>query len=337
MLSWSWFRVKTGTCTPQREAATPTACRGISAVLPGLADGRRNNSQCRIEIRATPAKRRSPNKARFSTARSVVKFLLIGVCAVVAAAGCGKKVTRSGMPFDLDRVFTGIPSPKEESWKDKGVRLAKEKDYSKAIEAFMQHVVEEPESFFGFNAIAVCYKNLGDPSNAMKNFERAFEFTESPEERAKVLANIGNLYFSAGRSQVALDNYKEAASEFPKDPLYLILIARTFVVLDEYERARKVLATAEKIHKNLEKYERGEDKGLGSYLAAQCYLALNDESKVFQFLESALKANPAKYVPRIEKDIADEKNLLYTLKDDPLLKKTMAKYSASVERAPSPD
>ena len=63
---------------------------------------------------------------------------------------------------------------------------------------------------------------------------------------------------------MALDNYKEAASEFPKDPLYLILIARNLVVLDEYERARKVLATAEKIHKNLEKYERGEDKGLGS-------------------------------------------------------------------------
>ena len=73
----------------------------------------------------------------------------------------------------MDRVFTGIPSPKEESWKEKGVRLAKEKDYSKAIEAFMQQVVEEPESFFGFNAIAVCYKNLGDHSNAMKNFERA--------------------------------------------------------------------------------------------------------------------------------------------------------------------
>ena len=66
-----------------------------------------------------------------------------------------------------------------------------------------------------------------------------------------MLANIGNLYFSAGKPQVALDNYKEAASEFPKDPLYLILIARTFVMLDDHERARKVLAAAEKIHKNL--------------------------------------------------------------------------------------
>jgi len=241
------------------------------------------------------------------------------------------------MPFDLDKVFTGIPSPKEGAWKDQGVRLAKEKDYARAIEAFKQHVVEEPESFFGFNAIAVCYKNLGDHANAMKNFERAFEFTESPEERAKVLANIGNMYFSAGRPQVALDRYKEAASEFPKDPLYHILIARTFLVLEDHERARKVLAAAEKVHKNLEKYERGEDKGLGSYLAANCYLALNDEKKVFQYLESALKANPGRYVPRIEKDTADEKSLLYTLKDDPLLKKTLEKYAGIADRTPSPD
>ena len=255
---------------------------------------------------------------------------------MVASAGCSKKVARQGIPFELDRVFTGIPSPKEEPWKEKGVRLAKEKDYSRAIEAFMQYVVEEPENFFGFNAIAVCYKNLGDHTNAMKNFERAFEFTESPEERAKVLANIGNLYFSVDKPQVALGYYKEAASEFPKDPLYLILIARTFVILDDYDRARKVLAAAEKIYKNLEKYERGEDKGLGSYLAASCYLALNEESKVFHYLESALRANPAKYVPRIEKDTADEKNLLYTLKDDPLLKKIMAKYSATIGSADSP-
>jgi tetratricopeptide (TPR) repeat protein len=189
---------------------------------------------------------KGPNETGCRAARSVIRYLLIGICAALVASGCGKKVIRQGMPFDLDRVFTGIPSAKEESWKEKGIRLAKEKDYPKAIEAFMQEVVEEPESFFGFNAIAVCYKNLGDHTNAMKNFERAAEFAESPEERAKLLANIGNLYFSAGRPQVALDNYKEAASQFPKDPLYLILIARTFLVLGDNERARKVLATAEK-------------------------------------------------------------------------------------------
>jgi tetratricopeptide (TPR) repeat protein len=289
-----------------------------------------------MAIEKAPARKRLRGTAS-NAARSAIRFLLIGSCIVLTAAGCGKKIARHGIPFELDRVFTGIPSPKDESWKEKGVRLAKSKDYSRAVEAFMQHVVEEPESFYGFNAIAVCYKNLGDRSNAMKNFERAFEFTEAGEERAKVLANIGNLYTTANMPQVALGYYKEAASEFPKDPLYLILIARTFLILDDHDRARKVLTAAESIHKNLEKYERGEDKGLGSYLAAYCFLALNDEKKVYQYLESALKANPERYASRIEQDTADEKNLFYTLKDDPLLKKTLAKYSAKADRALLPD
>jgi hypothetical protein len=138
------------------ESATPTACGALRCPA-RRTDRGGNNSKCKIEIRETSANIKSPNKARFRAGRSAAKLLLIGVCAVVAATGCGKKVTRPGMPFDLDRVFTGIPSPKDELWKEKGVRLAKEKEYSKAIDAFMQHVVEEP-SIFSFNAIAVCYK-----------------------------------------------------------------------------------------------------------------------------------------------------------------------------------
>jgi hypothetical protein len=107
-----------------------------------------------------------------------------------------------------------------------------------------------------------------------------------------------------------------------------VLIARTFVILNDYDRARKVLTSAEEMHKNLEKYERDEDKGLGSYLMAYCYLALDEEDKVFQHLENALKANAEKYASRIENDVSDEKSLLYTLKDDPRLKKMLSRYSS---------
>jgi tetratricopeptide (TPR) repeat protein len=161
----------------------------------------------------------------------------------------------------------------------------------------------------------------------MQNFERALEFADEKEDKAKVFANMGNLYFGANSHQVALGYYKEAAAEFEKNPLYLILIARTFLHLNEPERARKVLMAAEEIHKNLDKYERDNEKGLGYYLMAQCYLALNDEEKVFQRLEQALKANPFRYVKRIEKDISDEKNLMYTLKEDERLKKALRLYA----------
>lgn len=238
------------------------------------------------------------------------------------------------MPFELDKVFQNRFAAPQGDWKDKGVRLAKEKDFPQAIEAFMRYVEEEPQNFFGFNAIAVCYKNLGDHSNAMKNYERALEFADSPEEKAKVLANIGNLYFSADKPQVALGYYKEAASEFPKNPLYLIFIARTFVVLNDNDRAAKVLASAEKVHKDLEKHERDDEKGLGSYLMAYCYAALNDEEKVFQHLENALKANPERYVSRIDQDVSDEKNLLFTLKDDKRLMKLLQPFRTKVMTIP---
>ena len=252
---------------------------------------------------------------------------LAGICAAMLVGGCAKKPLVPGIVFDLDKVFSDKWSPPPDNWKDKGVRFAKDKNFGEAVEAFRNHVMEEPENFFGFNALAVCFKNMGDHSQAMKNYERALEFVDTAEERAKVLANIGNLYSAANKPQAALGYYREAAKEFEPNPLYLVLIARTFVMLDEYDRARKVLAEAQKIHKNLDKFERDDDRGLGAYLMAYSYAALNDEEKVFDHLENALKANPEKYVKRIEQDLSDDKSLLYTLKDDPRLRELLGKYS----------
>jgi len=261
-----------------------------------------------------------------------LRRLLIGFCIVALSWGCAKKVVRQGTPFDLDKIVMAKKPPQEETWREKGIRLAEERNFEEAAQAFMKYVVEEPENFAGFNALAVCYKNIGDHANAMKNFERALEFAEA-EERAKVLANIGNLYYSAKRYQVALDNYREAAKEFDKNPLYLVLVARAWAALDEMDRARKVLAAAEPLYKRLAKYEADEDRGLGYCLMAQVYASLNEEQKVYEYLEAALKASPDRSIKRIQQSIEDEKNLLYTLKDDPVLKRLLDRYSTkSVSR-----
>lgn len=242
-------------------------------------------------------------------------------------SGCASKTIRKGIPFDLDKVFEGQVGVKEEHWKEKGVRLAKDKDFDQAIQAFKKYVEEEPENWSGFNGIAVCYKNLGDHSNAMKNFERALELALSPEDRAKILANIGNMYLSADKPQVALGYYKEAASESDGNPIYLVSIARTFLTLNETDRARKALAAAERLAKNFERFESDDDKGAGSYWTAYCYAGLNMEDKVFQYLEQAIKANPDVFQTRLEKECSDPKSLFFSLKDDPRLKKIFARYA----------
>ncbi len=252
---------------------------------------------------------------------------MIGLVLTLLECGCAPKKISKGMPFGLDKIFEQTqPAIARESWKDKGIRLAREKDYRGAIQAFMKNVEEDPENFFGFNAIAVCYKNMGDQANAIKNFERALEFTDSRENRGKVLANMGNLYFSSNQPQAALGLYKEASAEFENNPLYLILIARTFLVLGESDRARRVLSTVEEAHKNLDSHEPAEDKGLGAFIMANCFAALNEEDKVFSYLEAAIKANPDKYIARIQTESSDPKSLFYTLQGDPRLTKIIDRY-----------
>lgn len=207
------------------------------------------------------------------------------------------------------------------------MRLVQDNKYEQAVKAFKAYVLEDPEDSFGFNALAVCYKNLGDQANAMRNFERALELVVSPEEKAKILGNIGNLYFSADKPQAALGFYKEAASVCEKNPLYRALIARTFIALQEYDRAGKVLAEVEKLQKHGDKYEREEDRGLAPYLMAQSYAALNEEEKVLEYLRRALKTNPGKFVPKLKKDLSDQRSLLYTLKEDPALSGILSGYS----------
>lgn len=255
-------------------------------------------------------------------------LIVLSLWCVLVCVGCAKKQVRRGIPFGLDKLAYEKASPKvEENWREKGVRLAKEKKYREAVEAFENLVVEQPEDYFGFNALAVSYKNMGDLPSAMKNYDRALELATVPEEKAKILANIGNLYFAADKPQSALDLYKEAFSEFGGNPIYLIFIARTWVALGEYERARKVLRQAEEMEGRLSRYENEDDRGLGSYLMAYSYLALNEEDKVYKYLNKALEANPKRFVQRIKRDIIDEKSLLFTLRDNPELNEALKKHS----------
>lgn len=260
--------------------------------------------------------------------------LLVVICLALLSSGCAKKVTRSDGFFDLSGLFRRdhvSPEPTvPESPKERGVRLAKEKRLDEAVKAFKLHVEENPEDHYGFNAIAVCYKQMGDPHKAMDNFQRALEFAESAEEKAKVLANIGNLYFAAKKHQAALGYYKEAAAEYEGNPLYLILIARTFIVLDEFDRARKVLDEAERISETTTANGGDQDRGSAYYLLATCYAALGEEEKAFKYTELALKADPDAFVKRLEKDLADEASLFYTLKGDPKMKRLLDTYHAAL-------
>lgn len=266
----------------------------------------------------------------------VLSFVLLVFWAAMLG-GCSKKISPTGLPFDLDKIFSPRPDSGEDlTEKERGVRLAKEKLYTEALKAFKAHVIERPEDFSGFNAIAVCYKNLGDPSQAIANYERALEFAVSPADRAKVLANIGHLYFGEERYQVALGYYREAHSEFERNPLYLVFIARTLVRLGEGNRARKVLREAEKVQADMTGYDPPDNKGLGYYLMADSYLTLKDYPKFLDHFERAIRVNPTKYSKWLTETISAEDGPLREIENDPKLKKIVEKYGVRTIRSSGP-
>jgi tetratricopeptide (TPR) repeat protein len=259
----------------------------------------------------------------------ILSMLCVFVCASILATGCSKKIIRQSTVFDLDKTFAEKSEDSRENFKDKGIQLARERNFVQAIDLLKKYTQDRPADFSAFNALAISYKNTGDFSNAMLNFEKALNLASAAEERAKILANIGNLYYSDGKYQAALGFYKEAASEFDKNPMYMILIARTFVVLGDYDRAKKVLSTLNSKGFCPSDLDKGEDRGLNNYLLAEIYTGLNDEKKVYANIEEALKLDLPRFRAKLLHDMRDEKNLFYTLKGDKRVNDILARHGSS--------
>lgn len=272
-----------------------------------------------------------------------IVFSALMVCAfamLLLCAGCSKKVVRKDtMVFDLDEVFkkgSGSVEAGEihEQWRERALELARSGDMKEAVEAFERYVEQDPENYFGFNGLAVCYKRLKDQPAALTNFDRALELADTSSERAKVLGNIGNLYLDANQPQAALGYYKEAASKNKNHPYYLILIAYTFLKLGDHDRAHKVLVEAEDNIKRLKQLDN-VDQGKSYYYLARCLLGAGEEDreKVYRYLKLALKADSERLLPRLKRDVNNGQSLFYTLKDDEDLEKLLSQFDETASRS----
>ncbi len=250
-------------------------------------------------------------------------------CAFTLFSGCSKKVMRNDSVFGLDSLSLEKFEKSDENLKKKGIELAREKSFEKAIEALKEYTQKNSSDSSAYNALGISYKSLGDFSMAMNSFERALTLTKQPQERSKILSNIGNLYYASGKYQAALGFYKEAAAEFEQNPLYLIFIARTFVMLGDYERARKVVSQVEKnFPRSGHEQKAKEDLGLDYYLLAEIFTGLNEENKVYVNIEKALRADPARFVAKLRKDMQNEENLFYTLQGDKRIQKMLNRFES---------
>jgi hypothetical protein len=55
---------------------------------------------------------------------------------------------------------------------------------------------------------------------------------------------------------------------------------------------------------------------------------LNEENKVYVNIEKALRADPARFVAKLRKDMQNEENLFYTLQGDKRIQKMLNRFES---------
>lgn len=61
-------------------------------------------------------------------------------------------------------------------------------------------------------------QNDGDYSEALENYEESLKFEENSVDRSETLKNMAIIYMSNGKEDLALETYRKALEENPKQP-----------------------------------------------------------------------------------------------------------------------
>ena len=61
-------------------------------------------------------------------------------------------------------------------------------------------------------------QNDGDYAEALENYEEALKLEDNPTDRGETLKNMAIIYMSNGEEERAIDTYRQALSENPKQP-----------------------------------------------------------------------------------------------------------------------
>lgn len=124
---------------------------------------------------------------------------------------------------------------------DEGRRFLDSGDLEKAIETYEIFTGLYPQSFSGWNNLAIAYNRSGRKEDAIEMYKKSLEIR--PNE-ASVLANLGSTLLSLGRNEEAR-LYLEKALDFdPEKVVVLINTANLYHNLKDYNKALKFVNKA---------------------------------------------------------------------------------------------
>lgn len=187
---------------------------------------------------------------------------------------------------EYDQAVAGL-SAKEIT--DKGVALAKEKNFTEAIEQFSLAMKADPKALTPYGMRGQVYLRMKEPDKAIKDFNRVLAIKPN---HPIALKNRGQAYYQSKEYNLARIDF-ERASEFNKhDPKLMIELGRT------YQQGRRHKDAVKSFTKAIELDPSFPPAFMFRYFSHQA-LKMNDEAQ--KDLETAARLGDPSAIKLLEK------------------------------------
>jgi serine/threonine protein kinase/Tfp pilus assembly protein PilF len=118
-----------------------------------------------------------------------------------------------------------------------GVRVAREKGPAEAISFYKRAIELDPNFPTAFALLGLNYANLGQPSRAAENLEKAYKLRDRVSEREKLRISANYYYIVTGELEKEAQTYQLWMQSYPNDAVPHGNLGANYMALGQYDQA----------------------------------------------------------------------------------------------------
>ena len=118
-----------------------------------------------------------------------------------------------------------------------GVRVAREKGPAEAISFYKRAIELDPKFATAYALLGLNYSNLGQPSRAAENLEKAYQFRDRVSEREKLRISANYYFIVTGELEKEAQTYQLWMQSYPNDSVPHGNLGANYSALGQYDQA----------------------------------------------------------------------------------------------------
>ena len=118
-----------------------------------------------------------------------------------------------------------------------GVRVAREKGPAEAISFYKRAIELDPNFPTAFALLGLNYANLGQPSRAAENLQKAYQLRDRVSEREKLRISANYYYIVTGELEKEAQTYQLWMQSYPNDAVPHGNLGANYMALGQYDQA----------------------------------------------------------------------------------------------------